>query len=84
MGMKARGLTKPGAGGCARPATRVWSRSSGELCKREAEMFLVPGCSRAARAEDADCRSEARHHHDGLCGRNDKHWLFPVAVREVN
>lgn len=33
----------------------------------------VPGCS----------SSEARHHYDGLPGRNDKHWIFPVAVREV-
>lgn len=86
MGAKAQGVIKPGAGtgGYACPAMCVQSRSSWDLRAWEAEMFQVPGCSRATPAEDADCCSEARHHHDGLRGRNDKHWLFPAAVREVN
>lgn len=46
-------------------------------------MLPVPGCSRAARDGDADGCLEAGHHLNGLPKRNDKHWLFPVAVREV-
>jgi len=53
MGVQAQRVTEPGAGagGCARPATCMWSGSSWDLCKWEAEMFPVPGCSRATRLE---------------------------------
>lgn len=44
----------------------------------------APGPSGAAQAGDAGCCLETRRHRDGLCGRNDKHRLFPVAVRKVD